>query len=613
MAKSHVKSNSKIFYIYLTKQLIKNILVNIDNKRGNMSNFIGKYLSNCAKYNGEGVFLVYGDRRISWSELNDRVNRLANALIDLGVKKGDKVTIMFHNCPEFFESNYAIQKIGGIPVPMNYRFSEREIEYQTNHSDSTVIIFEDLWFDSVNAARPNFEKVKHLIYAGKNCPEDMLDYGDLINKSSPKEPDIEVKEDDICVICYTGGTTGMPKGVMLTYKNHVKLLETMLTSLIPRLPEIGISKEARSKIGSLLPIPGIARLIGLIETRPVSFLLNRPITQKLVGGLTKRMLGSPILIRLGKRFDAKVMMPSFPLFHDAAYQLVILTPIAGILTFVSPVNPSFDPEEVLKLIEEERPIMLGNVPTGWKKLLDFSKIDKYYKGSVLIAATGAGVNPGELKKKILKHFPGIFIVDVFGQTEMTPNTTIRIDTDSEKIKDRSVGKPIVQTRIIDEKGNDVKPGEIGEIIYNSPTIMKGYYKEPEKTAEVIKDGWFYSGDLGYFDEDGEIRVVERKKECISSGGEKIFPHEVEEILLTHPKVKAVCVIGVKDETWGSTVRAIIQLKEGEVTDEKEIIDWCRGNMAGYKKPKSVSFVDSFPVTPVGKIQRAKVKEMYGNP
>ncbi|MDY6898357.1 MAG: AMP-binding protein, partial [Cyanobacteriota bacterium] len=228
-------------------------------------------------------------------------------------------------------------------------------------------------------------------------------------------------------------------------------------------------------------------------------------------------------------------------------------------------------------------------------------------------ATGAGVNPGELKKKILKHFPGIFIVDVFGQTEMTPNTTIRIDTDSEKIKDRSVGKPIVQTRIIDEKGNDVKPGEIGEIIYNSPTIMKGYYKEPEKTAEVIKDGWFYSGDLGYFDEDGEIRVVERKKECISSGGEKIFPHEVEEILLTHPKVKEVCVIGVKDETWGSTVRAIIQLKEGEVTDEKEIIDWCRGNMAGYKKPKSVSFVDSFPVTPVGKIQRAKVKEIYGNP
>ena len=580
---------------------------------GNISNFMGGYLSNCAKYNPNGLFMIYGDQRIGWGELNNRVNRLSNALLDLGVRKGDKVTIMFHNCPEFFESNYAIQKIGAIPVPMNYRFSEREIEYQTNHSDSIIFIFEDVWLDPVNAARPNLDKVKHFICAGKKCPEDMLGYEDLIDKHGEKEPEVEVTEDDICVICYTGGTTGLPKGVMLTYKNHVKLLETMLTSLIPRLPEIGISKESKSKIGSVLPIPGIARLIGLIETRPVRFLLGRPFTQRLVGGLIKRILGSPVLIRMGKRFEAKVMMPSFPLFHDAAYQLVILGPITGILTFVSPVNTSFDPDEVLNLIEKEKPIMLGNVPTGWKKLLDFSEIDKYDISSVLIATTGAGVNPGELKKKILKHFRGIFIVDVFGQTEMTPNTTIRIDTDSEKIKDRSIGKPIVRTRIISEIGNDVKPGEIGEIIYMSPTIMKGYYKDPEKTAEVIKDGWFYSGDLGYFDDDGDIRIVERKKECISSGGEKIFPYEIEEIMLTHPKVKEVCVIGVPDETWGNAVRAVIQLEKGNVADEMEIINWCRGTMAGYKKPKSVSFVESFPMTPVGKIQRVKVKEMYGKP
>ena len=578
-----------------------------------MTNCMGKYLSNCAKYNPDGLFMIYGDQRISWRELNDRVNRLSNALLDLDVKKGDKVAMMFHNCPEFFETNYAIQKIGAIPVPLNYRFSEREIVYQTNHSDSIVFIFEDIWLDPVNAAKKNFDGIKHFICSAKNCPDGMLGYEDLIGKHSEKEPETEVTEDDICVICYTGGTTGLPKGVMLTYKNHIKLLETMLTSLIPRLPDIGISKESKSKIGSVLPIPGIARLIGLIEARPVRFLLGSPFTQRLVGGLLKRILGSSILIRIGKRFDAKVMMPSFPLFHDAAYQLVILGPITGILTFVSPVSPSFDTKEVLDLIKTEKPIMLGNVPTGWKKLLDYEGIDKYDISSVLIAATGAGVNPGELKKKILAHFPGVFIVDVFGQTEMTPNTTIRIDTDSEKIKDRSVGKPIVETRIIDDEGNDVKTGEIGEIIYKSPTIMKGYYKEPEKTAEVIKDGWFYGGDLGYFDEDGEIRIVERKKECISSGGEKIFPHEVEEIMLTNPKIKEVCVIGVPDETWGSAVRAVVQLKEGKKADEREIIDWCRENMAGYKKPKSIEFVEAFPVTPVGKIQRGKVKEIYGKP
>ena len=141
--------------------------------------------------------------------------------------------------------------------------------------------------------------------------------------------------------------------------------------------------------------------------------------------------------------------------------------------------------------------------------------------------------------------------------------------------------------------------------------MKGYYKEPDKTAEVMRNGWLYSGDLAYFDEDGEIRVVERKKECITSGGEKIFPLEVEEILHTHPKIKDVCVIGVPDDTWGSIVRAVVVLKEGEEATEEEIIEWCKGKMAGYKKPKSIVFADSLPVSPVGKVQRSRVKEIHG--
>jgi acyl-CoA synthetase (AMP-forming)/AMP-acid ligase II len=202
------------------------------------------------------------------------------------------------------------------------------------------------------------------------------------------------------------------------------------------------------------------------------------------------------------------------------------------------------------------------------------------------------------------------IVDVFGQTEMTPATSFRVDIEEDKIQDRSVGRSIVDVRVVDENGNDLPPGEVGEILYRSSTVMKGYYKDEEKTREVMQDGWFKSGDLGFLDENGEIRVADRKKECINTGGEKVFPLEVEEVIAMHPKVEDVCVIGVPDEEWGSTVRAVIQLKGVEEVDPKEIIDFCRGELAGYKIPRSVSFVEELPRSPVGKMLREKVREKY---
>ena len=207
------------------------------------------------------------------------------------------------------------------------------------------------------------------------------------------------------------------------------------------------------------------------------------------------------------------------------------------------------------------------------------------------------------------------VADVFGQTEMTPDTSIRLDASEESVKDRCVGKPLsgVEIRIVDEKGRDTTPGEAGEILYRSGTIMKEYYGDLEKTAEVIKDGWFHSGDLGYIDEDGEIIVIDRKNETISTGGEKVYPREVEEILESHPRIEHACVIGVPDETWGRIVRAILVLHEGFTTTQEEIIDWCRDKMTGFKRPKSVIIVDSLPLSPVGKVMRAQVKGKYGFP
>jgi len=216
-----------------------------------------------------------------------------------------------------------------------------------------------------------------------------------------------------------------------------------------------------------------------------------------------------------------------------------------------------------------------------------------------------------LKKQILGLFPNAMIIDAFGQTEMTPVTSFRVDMDPEKMQERSVGKSIVEVKVVDENGDEMPRGEIGEILYRSNTVMKGYYKDEEKTREVMEDGWFRSGDMGYLDDNGEIRVVDRKKECINTGGEKVFPLEVEEVIGQHPKVVEVCIIGIPDEEWGHTIRAVVQLERGETLEGQDVRDFCRGKLAGYKIPRTVVFVDELPFSPAGKMLRGKVRELHG--
>ncbi len=299
----------------------------------------------------------------------------------------------------------------------------------------------------------------------------------------------------------------------------------------------------------------------------------------------------------------------------ANYQLLIIGPMSGLIHFILREGIHFDPAEVLATIARERPMVVLLVPTQWKMVLDYPDIDRYDRRSVLVAMTGAGANPGSRKKQILEKFPNSIVVDVFGQTEMTPDTALRIDTSPESIKNNSVGQPLsgIKMRIVNEKGEDVPRGSTGEILYQSATIMKGYYGEAKKTSEVIKDGWFLSGDLGYMDADGELIVVDRKGECISTGAEKVFPHEVEEIMSQHEMIDSVCVIGVPDDTWGNIVRAVVVLKPGMAATDQEIISWCKDKMTGFKRPKSVVFADAFPMSPVGKVLRNKVREDYGKP
>jgi len=574
-------------------------------------NFINNYLTAIAQYNPKGEFIIFGDRRITWAELHSRTNRLGHGLLTLGVKKGDKIAFMFHNTPEFIEINYAIQKVGAIPVPMNYRFTPREIEYQANHCDAVVLFYETIWQEQVQKARPELKHVRHFIAAGPDPAPDVIQYEDLISRQPDQPLEIPTTRDDVCVMIYTGGTTGFPKGVMLTYGAHLDMFASLFVNLALRVSELKLSPAIEERLRESMPLAGLDFVLNIYQSALVRRFLSRPGVQARMRQLFIRFFSDPNLLRFGYKKVVRWILPSFPLFHDASYQILVLATFTGNLSFTMPTDVKFDPEEVFRLIEKEKITFMGNVPTGWKMLVDHPALSKYNVSSLAVAASGAGLNPVSLKRKMMEKFPGLVILDMFGQTEMTPITTFRIDTDPAKLKDRSIGKPMLNAKIVDDQGTELPQGQIGEIIYQSSTVMKGYYKDEDKTKEVIKDGWFFSGDLGYIDEEGEIRVVERKKECITSGGEKIFPQEVEEIIHEHPKVKDVCVIGVPDETWGSAVRAVVLLKDGTQASAEEIIEFCKDKMAGYKRPKSVLFAESFPISPVGKVLRVKVREMYG--
>jgi acyl-CoA synthetase (AMP-forming)/AMP-acid ligase II len=576
-------------------------------------NIIANALGCHALHNAAGEAVVYGDRRITWKALAGRVFQLADAMINKGIRKNDKVAFMFYNCPEFIEINFAVQAAGAIPVPMNYRFVAKEIEYQLNHCDARLFIYDAAFREAVAEAAPRLPGIETFVCMGAPGEKGGPDYEGFLASGRNEDPKVPTAWEDIAVMIYTGGTTGFPKGVMLTYGGHLDMFCHLFASIITRAATVDLSQEQLQGLTNLISLPGVGMLSGLARTKLARKILSSKKTYHTVEKAIRYLLSHPQAARIGYKNTIRLMTPSMPYFHDASYQTLILGALTGNACAIIIPGAKFDPEKVLQTVEKEKPAFMANVPTGWKKLVSFPDIKKYNVSSLMAAATGAGACSADLKRKMFEKFPGIIILDMFGQTEMTPITSFRIDTGPETVKERSVGQTILDVRIVDENGQDVPRGEIGEIMYRSKWIMKGYYKDDEKTAEAMKDGWFKGGDLGYFDADGEVRLVDRKKECINTGGEKVFPLEVEEVLHAHPDIQDVCVIGVPDEEWGSTVRAVVQPVAGKKPDPADIIEFCRGKLAGFKIPRSVVFVEELPLSPVGKVLRAKIRENYGNP
>ena len=509
---------------------------------------LGELIARNARRFPDKQAVVYGDTRLTYREFNARINRLAHALMDIGIKKGEKVAILLFNCNQFLEAYFALAKMGAIAVPLNFRLHPEELEYIVNNADAVAFILGEAFVDTVRGIQKNLPQVRQYISVTEKPVEGMLHFESLLQKYPDDEPLVLVEEDDPAFIMYTAGTTGRPKGAVLTHKGEV---------MIWTLATIEVSRE--SDIGDMS---------------------------------AWRACAAP------------------PIFHLASFG----TCVAYLLfasTIILPVQV-FNPVEIMQLLEREKCDSVLLIPAMANFLLQLPDLDKYDTSSLKAWFSGAAVLPTQLRKRIGEAFPRVKIFDAFGQTETNAMVSMLRPSDAAR-KVASVGKalPFIEIRVVDAQDRDVPVGEVGEAIYRGPTMMKEYYNNPEGTAEAFRGGWFHSGDLVRQDEEGFLYVVDRKKDMIVSGGENIYPAEVEEVLYKHPKILEAAVIGVHDEQWGENVKAIVVTKPGETLTEEEVIEFCKGHLASYKKPRSVDFIDALPRNPAMKVLKTVLRERYG--
>jgi long-chain acyl-CoA synthetase len=491
----------------------------------------------------------FGSESVTFLEFNCRVNRLIHALQELGVGKGDVLGILSWNCLEYTEVYGAAMKGGFIASPFNARLQADELDYLINYSEANTLFVGPELIAVVNALRPRVPKVEHFISFGGPA-QGMLPYNDMVSAQSKVEPDVQVDEEDPVFIFYTSGTTGIPRGALYT--------------------------QARA----------------MDDTR---------------------RFPAALCVEQG---DKQVQI--MPLFHVGGTKNLWGYFFAGASNVIMP-QIAFDPGATLKTIHDEKATDIHIVPTHLASFLALPEVDNYDLSSLKRMFYAASPMPLEILKKGMEKWGPIFL-QFYGATEDGPNVTmlskrqhgvISRNPEEQEILN-SAGFPHigVHVRIVDGKDNDVGSDVVGEIIVKSKATMKEWWHKPEETAETIVDGWVHTGDMGRYDEKGYIYIVDRKKDMIVSGGENIFPREVEEVLYGHPAVLETAVFGVPDPYWVEKVHAVIVLKKGKNVTEQEIIDFCKERLARYKAPKSVEFVDNIPKNPAGKILKKLIRAKY---
>ena len=501
--------------------------------------------------------IVCGNIRMNYRAFAKRVWRLSQGLIGLGMKRNDRIAIIHENSNEFLEVYLAAAHLGVILVPLNFRLSAKELVMILNDSETRVLISQGGFHDKVNEAFPSVPTIEKVIWTQADVepsgPNELMYESFLAAQSADPPPDQAIRDDDVAHLYYTSGTTGRPKGVMLTHQN---------------------------------------------------------VKSHALGAIAEFQLT-----------DCDNWFHVAPLFHLAdAWATFAITWAGGKHVIL----PSFDALDVMKLIQREKITISNLIPTMLNMMVNHPDVDNFDYSSLRVLLSGGAPIAPETVRKIIEAFKCDYI-QTYGMTETSPYLTVSILKKhlkdlpwEEQLKFKAkTGREFVNVslRVIDDQGNDVAEDDrqVGEIIVKGDTVTPGYWNLPEETDVAIKDGWLYTGDLAVIDPEKYVNIVDRKKDMILTGGENVYSTEVENVLYMHEHVLEAAVIGVPDKHWGETVKACVVLKEGCEVTEEEIILFCKKDLAHFKAPKSVDFLDALPKTGSGKIYKKGLRDPYIEP
>lgn len=518
---------------------------------------LASMVSHHAKLAPQKEAIVWNKVRMTYGQLEATINKVANALVEMGIGHGDKVALDCPNLPYFPIVYYAIMKTGAAVVPICVLFTPREIEYHLRDSDAKAIFaFEGTpelpIGQHCKAAFDAVETCEHLVIlpielmAPSPFPEHKT-LTQLIATQPDKFEMYPTTPDDTCAILYTSGTTGQPKGAELT---HLNVYSNVTTTYLTHLPMVDFTDG-----------------------------------------------------------EQKTVLITLPLFHTTGQTVQMNTHIYAGNRVV--LLPRFEPKATLDAMVAERVHFWVGVPTMYWSLLRYADETGYDLSRVAenmkVCTSGGAPMPVEVMKEFEERV-GVKVREGYGLSETSPLACF--NHFEKPSKPGTVGQAIfgVEVKCLDENDNEVPRGERGEIAIRGTNVMKGYYKRPEATAEAFRNGWFHSGDIGVMDEDGYLAIVDRKKDMILRGGYNVYPRELEEVIMTHPAVSLVAVVGVPDKKLGEEVKAYLVLKEGAELSDAAFIDWCRGQFAANKYPRYVEFRDSLPIGNTGKISKLALRQ-----
>jgi acyl-CoA synthetase (AMP-forming)/AMP-acid ligase II len=499
----------------------------------------GEQLARIARKDPDRVALICEDQQRTYREFDQRVTRLARALADRGLASGDRLAVLMGNSIEMAETIFAGWRLGAIVVPVNFRLVPTDVEYILSDSGASVMVADQRFRTLVDRVRPALPGLRSLLVVEQDAG-----FEDVVAGASGDELVIDVDDHAPALIAYTSGTTGRPKGVVLS---HFNLFMSTMNSLIEQ------------------------------RIQP----------------------------------HDEVWYANMPLFHVGGLSGVLLYVMVGGTSVIVP-SGNFSPAAAVQDLERYGVTACVFVGMQWDEVCEQIEA-QHPKLALRRAAWGAANTPVQVLARMSRALPGVPVYSFFGQTEMSPVTCALNGRDAER-KMGSVGKPTinVEARIVDDNMKDVQQGEVGEIVYRAPTVMLGYWNNPQADDEAFEGGWFHSGDLCRMDEDGYIYVLDRKKDMIISGGENIFCPEVEAVLMEHPAIAEASVIGVPHPRWGETPRAIVvPVDPAQPPSLEDITAWCQPRLASYKKPTSIVIAEALPRNATGKVVKPALRERFG--